>query len=120
MIHKWNAFMLKDTPVWDLEQDLLRLSDLLERGGTLFWCRNGEWRAIGGPQLVTIVDRLRQHGTIRQSYITADLAYKAPDQAYAYDEWDRAIPVPAEVVRWLREEAEQLGKTNPATESATE
>lgn len=120
MIHKLNTFMLRDIPIWNIEQDCFDLRRLMECGGVLFWCREGEWRAIGGPQLETIVERLQQHQTIHRAYITADLACMAADQAYAYDEWYAAIPVPAELVRWLRHEAEQLSETDTSTESASE
>lgn len=91
------------------------LETLDKTGGVLFWCRKGEWRALGGSRLISFMVDHRIWERIEDGFVVAD----HPAPSFVAD-WDIAIPVSAELVRWLRQDIEQLGKTNTAAESSTE
>lgn len=92
----------------------LDLLEIYDRGGVLFWCNEGEWRAIGGP-------RLRQHIQYLWDYQKLGRATLRPPDLESgkacYFQWDEALVVPSELVRWLRDETEQLGDTDTSTKS---
>ena len=114
-------FVLYDNPQWNLREESLSIQSVLcvlnQEKGVLFWCRDGEWRAVGGSHLATVVEHTVMWERLRKDYVVHDTVPKS--WRTASFNWDAAIPVPAELVRWLRDEAEQLGETDTTAESPT-
>lgn len=95
----------------------LDLLEIYNCGGVLFWCNEGEWRAIGGPRLQQHIQYLRDYDKLGEA--TPRPPDLGPGEACGLH-WDAALPVPAELIRWLRYEAKQLGETDTTTKSTTE
>jgi len=66
MNRKTNYFLLHDGPWLNyVDEAYAALRYLQIQHGILFWCQEGEWRAIGGTRLQALVQRLENRRVMR-------------------------------------------------------